>query len=199
MIGKVLGLLLLILVLAAGGIFWFDYLNVIDAKTLLAPVYRLVGLQPRTQVLASGDVPVNLDAERYRMLLSALDLRRAELDTRERDIDLRLVQVEQMVQELEARQRTLDDRENSLRALTADAENRDRNVEQNARYLSGMPPANAVGIIAELPDQQVIDVFRMTERIAREEGALSLVSVWLSLMEPARAAEIQRRMAGSPL
>ncbi|MCL2609323.1 MAG: flagellar protein FlbB [Treponema sp.] len=199
MIGKILALLLLILVLVVGGIFWFDYLNVIDAKTLLAPVYRLAGLQPRAQSLLAGDEPLSLDAERYRTLLSALDLRRAELDTREQDIDLRMIQVEQMVQEIEARQRMLDDRENSLRALAADAENRDKNVEQNARYLSGMPPANAVGIIAGLPDQLVIDVFRMTERIAREEGALSLVSVWLSLMDPARAADIQRRMAASPL
>jgi hypothetical protein len=38
----------------------------------------------------------------------------------------------------------------------------------------------------------------MTEQIAQAEGALSLVSVWLSMMEPARAAEIQRRMVTSP-
>jgi hypothetical protein len=38
----------------------------------------------------------------------------------------------------------------------------------------------------------------MTEQIAQAEGALSLVSVWLSMMEPARAAEIQRRMVSGP-
>jgi hypothetical protein len=38
----------------------------------------------------------------------------------------------------------------------------------------------------------------MTEQIAQAEGNMSLVSVWLSMMEPGRAAEIQRRMVRSP-
>ena len=107
-----------------------------------------------------------------------------------------------MAQELEERQRMLDDRENSLRVVVADAENRDRNVEQVSRYLTGMPPAAAVGIIMEMEDQYIVDVFRMTEQIAQAEGAMSLVSVWLSTMatppvnDAARAAEIQRRLVG---
>ena len=198
MVGKILALLLLILVMAAGGVFWFDHLHVIDARTVLAPVYRVFGLDARTQPRLADDEVVSIDAERIAMLMYAVDLRDAELDSRERDLDFRRIQIEQMAQELEERQRLLDDMENSLRALAADAENRSRNVEQNARYLTGMPPANAVSIISELDDQYIVDVFRMTEQIAQAEGAMSLVSVWLSMMEPARAAEIQRRMVAGP-
>jgi len=197
-IGRILALLLLILVLLAGGVFWFDHLNIIDAKTVLAPVYRLFGLQARTQPGVAANEVLNLDAERIAVLIEAVDLREAELDSREREIDFRAIQMEQMAQELAEVQRLLDEQANSLRALTDDAENRSRNVEQNARYLNGMPPANAVSIISELEDQYIVDVFRMTEQIAQAEGGLSLVSVWLSLMEPARAAEIQRRMVSSP-
>lgn len=198
MIGKVIGLLVLILVLATGGVFWFDYLNVIDAKTVLAPVYRLIGLEGRTQPsLAEGQI-ISLDAERLAVRLESVEMRNAELNTREQELDSRMVEIEQMAQELEERQKLLDDRENSLTALTADAENRNRNIEQNARYLTGMPPAAAVGIIAEQDDQYIVDVFRMTERIAQADGTTSLVSVWLSMMDPVRAAEIQRRMVSSP-
>jgi len=198
MIGRILALLLLILVLLAGGVFWFDRLYIIDAKTVLAPVYRLFGLDARTQPGVAADEVLNLDAERIAVLMEAVDLREAELDSREREIDFRETQMERMAQELAEVQRMLDDQANSLRALTDDAENRSRNVEQNARYLNGMPPASAVGIISELEDQYIVDVFRMTEQIARAEGSLSLVSVWLSMMDPARAAEIQRRMVSSP-
>jgi flagellar protein FlbB len=121
-----------------------------------------------------------------------------EMDTRQRDLDNRFGEIVQMAQELEEIQNALDERENSLRASRLDAENRDRNVEQNARYLTGMPPQNAVGIIAALDDQDAIDVIRKTEEIARAEGTASIVSFWFSLMDPARAAELQRKMAGRP-
>jgi flagellar protein FlbB len=61
-----------------------------------------------------------------------------------------------------------------------------------------MPPQNAVGIIAKLDDQDAIDVLRKTEEIAKAEGTVSIVSFWFSLMEPGRAAELQRKMASRP-
>ncbi|GHV95727.1 flagellar protein FlbB [Spirochaetia bacterium] len=198
MAGRVIVLLLLIAVLAGGGIVWFDYLNVIDAKTVLAPLYRFIGREGRSQDAVTPEEFLNLDAERLAIRLEALDLRNMEMDTRQRDLDSRYGTIEQMAQELEERQKALDDRENSLRAQTSDAENRDRNVEQNARYLNGMPPERAVGIIAAMDDQDAIDVLRKTEEIAQAEGTTSIVSYWFSLMESKRAAELQRKMAGRP-
>jgi flagellar protein FlbB len=190
-----------VIVLAIGGVIWFDFLNVIDAKTVLAPLYRILPFIPgegRTQPRTDPDEILNLDAERLAVRLEAIELRNMEMDTLQRDLDGRFGEIVQMAQELEERQNALDERENSLRAERLDAENRDRNVEQNARYLTGMPPQNAVGIIAALDDQDAIDVIRKTEEIARAEGTASIVSFWFSLMEPARAAELQRKMAGRP-
>jgi len=201
MIGKSLLLLLLVVILAAGAIIWFDFLNVIDAKTVLAPLYRFIPFIPgegRTQPRTDADEILNLDAERLAIRLEALELRDMELNTRETDITNRFGEIVQMAQELEDRQIALDDLANSLRAQSLDAENKDRNVEQNARYLTGMPPQNAVGIIAALDDQAAIDVIRKTEEIARAEGTTSIVSFWFSLMDPVRAAELQRKMADRP-
>jgi len=201
MLGRTIVLLLLIVILAVGGIIWFDFLNVIDAKTVLAPVYKYIPFLPgggRSQPQQGTDEDINLDAERLAIRLEALELRNMEMDTRQRDLDSEYGKIVQMAQELEERQNALDERENSLRAQVQDAENKDRNVEQNARYLTGMPPQNAVGIIAALDDQDAIDVIRKTEEIAQAEGTTSIVSFWFSLMEPARAAELQRKMAGRP-
>jgi len=201
MIGRSILLLLLVLILAAGGIVWFDFLNVIDAKSLLAPVYRFIPFIPgegRTQPSTASDEVLDLDAERLSIRLEMLELRNMEMDTRQRELDTRYGDIVRMAQELEERQNALDERENSLRAQQIDAENKDRNVEQNARYLTGMPPQNAVGIIAALDDQDAIDVLRKTEELAQAAGTTSVVSYWFSLMEPARAAELQRKMAGRP-
>jgi len=201
MVGRTIVLLLLIIILSAGGIVWFDYLNIIDAKNLLAPVYRFIPFIPgegRTQGSVSSDDIINLDAERLAIRLEALELRNMEMDAHQRDINIRYGEIEQMAQELEERQNALDERENSLRAQALDAENKNRNVEQNARYLTGMPPQNAVNIIAALDDQDAIDVIRKTEEIAQAEGTASIVSYWFSLMDPEKAAELQRKMAGRP-
>ncbi|MDR3019380.1 MAG: flagellar protein FlbB [Treponema sp.] len=201
MIGRTIVLLLLIIALTVGGIFWFDFLNIIDAKSVLAPIYRYIPFiegEGRTQPRISQDDFINLDAERLAIRLEALDLINMEMNAQQREIDFRYDQIEQMAQELEQRQKALEEWENTLKAQAQDAENKDRNVEQNARYLTGMPPQNAVGIIAALDDQDAIDVLRKTEEIARAEGAMSIVAFWFSLMEPERAAELQRKMAGRP-
>jgi flagellar protein FlbB len=191
-------LLLLIVILAGGGMVWFDYLNVIDAKTVLAPVYRLIGLEPRSQSPAEEGELLSLDAERLAIRLEALELRNMEMEQKELELSSRQNQIEQMAQDLEERQKALDERENSLNQRIEDADIRARNVEQNARYLNGMPPASAVEIINRMNDQDAIDVLRKTEEIAQAEGGASIVSYWLSLMPPDRAAELQRKMTLRP-
>ncbi|MBE6345576.1 MAG: flagellar protein FlbB, partial [Spirochaetaceae bacterium] len=40
-IGKIIILLFLIIILVLAGLMWFDYLGVIQAKKIFAPVYKL--------------------------------------------------------------------------------------------------------------------------------------------------------------
>ena len=64
--------------------------------------------------------------------------------------------------------------------------------------MNGMRPESAVANLLEMDDQDIIDVLRATEEIAKKEGKTSLVSYWFSFMPPARAAQIQRKMANKP-
>jgi len=198
MLGKVAVLLLLLIAMAGGGLLWFDHLNVIDAKTLLAPFYRFIGRDGRSQTLAEADAAISLDDARLAIRLEALLLRELELERQETELLSRRGEIEQMAQEVAERQQAQDEREESFNNVIIAAENRSRNVEQFARYLNGMPPQNAVGVMAEMDDQNVIDVLRKTEEIAQAEGGNSIVSFWLSLMDPVRAAELQRKMVLRP-
>jgi flagellar protein FlbB len=184
--------------MAGGGIIWFDYLNLIDAKTVLAPLYRLIGREPRTQTALGAEEYLSLDAERLALRLEAQDLRSLDMDRREQDLRLQGAEIQQMAQELEERQKALDDRENSFNARVQQADIKDSNVEQIARNLNGMPPEAAVGIITAMDDQDAIDVLRKTEEIAQREGTSSIVSYWLSLMPPDRVAELNRKMTTRP-
>ena len=201
MAGRVVVLLLLIIVLAAGGLVWFDYLNVIDAKAVLAPVYKhipFINKEGRTQPAAVPDEFINLDAERLAVRLEALELQRMEMNAFQRDLVRHEGEIEQMAQELEERQKALEEREKSLREQAEDAENKESNVESIARNMINMPPERAVAIMDQMEDQGVIDILRKTEEIAAASGTSSIVPYWLSLMVPAKAAELQRKMAGRP-
>jgi flagellar protein FlbB len=152
----------------------------------------------RTQPFFRDEGHLYLDAERFAARIEALELRNMELERQEHEILNRRGQVEQMAQELEERQKALDERENSFNALLSDAEIKDRTVERNAINLTNMPPQRAVGILAAMDDQDVIDVFRKTDELAEAGGSASIVPFWLSLMEPQRAAEISRKMVSRP-
>ena len=207
-LGRVIVLIFLILILAGGGILWFDYLNIIDAKTVLGPVFNaLRGVPLVNRVIPAGESraqppageeTLNLDAERFSVRMEALELRNMELDKQQQDLQNRQGQIEQMAQELEERQKALDERENSINALLSDAEIKDKTVERNAINLTNMPPQRAVGILAAMDDQDVIDVFRKTDQLAQENGSSSIVPYWLSLMDPQRAAELSRKMVSRP-
>ena len=209
MIGRIIVLLFLILILIGGGILWFDYLNVIDAKNFTGPIFDLLMGVPligrvippgagRTQLIAGDDVVISLDAERFAVLVEALELRNMELERQEQDMQNRHAQIEQMAQELEERQISLDERENSINVMLSDADLRNRTVERNAINLTNMPPERAVGILTAMEDQDVIDVFLKTDELAEAAGNASIVPFWLSLMEPERAAELNRKMVSRP-
>ncbi|MDR2096483.1 MAG: flagellar protein FlbB [Treponema sp.] len=203
-LGRVIVLLFLIIILAGGGLVWFDHLNVIDIKTLLSPVYRFIGREGRTETEAPSEELLSLDAERFAALVESLDLRSMDLDRREEDIQKRMNEIEQMAQELEERQKALDEREKSINAVLQETENKDRNIEQISRYLTSMPPGNAVAILDKTGDQDAIDIFRKTEEIAQAEGTVSMVSVWLMQLSAIdenhaqRVAELNRKMAARP-
>jgi flagellar protein FlbB len=189
-------LLLLIIVLALGGIIWFDYLGVIDARSVISPVYRLLGLGARTAV-ASADDPNLLDKERLAKQQDALVIRQQELDSHQASLDTREKQLNQLGQDLNDRQAAIDAQQKALSDTQKAIEDRRVNLDQNAVYLTSMAPASAVAILAKQDDQYVIDTFRTVESQAKKTGADSLVPIWLSLMPPDRAATLQRKMAGS--
>ena len=72
---RIVVLILLVGVLALGGLVWFDYLGVIDARRTLAPVFRLFGARPPE---LDAEDPLLLDKERLAKQLEALAVRAEE-------------------------------------------------------------------------------------------------------------------------
>lgn len=194
---QILFLLLLVLALLVGGIFWFDYLGLMDMPGLVQSGMRLVGLQ-RAEPVETPEDTLLLDELRLQKEREAVQLREAQLDQREQELSEQELELKEIRQNLETREAELEERENSLNQRLERYENRRAVLEQNVRDLTSMRPDDAVAILSQYDDQLLIDTLRMTEEMAQQAGEVSLVSVWLSRLGADRAAEIQRKMTVKP-
>jgi len=200
-LGKSILLIILIIILVLFGLLWFDFLGVIPAKKLFAPFFKLVGLTPQTSTTVTsieGEGEADLDDDRYAKRLEALEIRSQELDQLETDLRSSESSNAQIAQELEDRAAELDEREKTFNAEVEKYRSYWSNIEQIVQNLEGMQPAKAVAILAEMDDQMIVDVFRRAEEDAAAAGTSSLVAYWLSLMEPTRAAVINRKLVNKP-
>lgn len=190
---QIIALTLLVLVLLAGGALWFNYLGLIDATEAFSPVLRLVGIDGgRDEVQVEAELL--LDRERLEKLEEALVLQEEALMQREQELAARDNEITRRQDEIEARERDIQDRENSFNERVRRYDNRREVLVQNSRDLQNMRPEEAVQILAGFDDQLLIDTLRVTEELAQEAGAFSMVPVWLARLPAERASEIQRKM-----
>mgnify|MGYP004608239023 FL=1 len=199
-IGKSIVLSMLIIIMALGGLLWFDFLGVVHMKSVFSPLYRILGKEPQTSVTATSTNPVvaDLDQDRINKQREAIDLRVEELDKRESEIAQKEKLNEQIASELSNREKSQEEREKTFNQTLKQYDDKNVNIEQIAANLNGMRPEAAVNILVAMDDQTVIDVLRKVEEIAARNGTSSMGSYWLSLMPAERAAEIQRKMLSKP-
>jgi len=197
-VGRILVMIVIIIALTLGGLVWFDYLGLLHLKDTFAPVYKLMGIPSRRPTSLPADSDTLLEDERTAKLYEALDAAREDLSARSGTLDEREAEIAKTSQELEEQRKDLEDKEKSFNQTVESIENRKANVDQNARYLTGMQPQKAVEILKSMDDQMIIDVLRAVEAQAKAAGTDSVVAYWLSLMPPERSAAIQRKMTSKP-
>ncbi|HOT59423.1 MAG TPA: flagellar protein FlbB [Spirochaetia bacterium] len=192
---RVLAMILLIIVVLILGFIWLDFLGFIDLKNFMSPVFRLLNIPVRTGKSIPVTVPALLDEERFAKQFEALELQKQQLAETERVLKEKENMLLAREQELNDKDKKLQEQQISLNNQFKAYENRKANIEQNARYLTGMPPKEAVNILLSMDDELVIDILRMVDALAASSGENSIVPYWMSLMPAERSAAIQRKMA----
>ncbi|OHD13957.1 MAG: hypothetical protein A2Z96_06660 [Spirochaetes bacterium GWB1_48_6] len=197
-IPRILLLLLIIALLAGSGMILFDLLGLINARAIFLPVLQSMGWVPPTQGISNPEDPMLLDKVRLVKDMENISLWREELDQKEKTLTLKDEEILQKLSTLAERELSQEEREKVLNDRAKQYDIRKANLEQNARYLNGMPPQASVDILLKMDDQDVVDTLRTVEELAQAAGEQSIVSYWISLMPPDRAATLQRKMASKP-
>ena len=199
-VGKSIVLIIIIVMLVLGGLLWFDWLGLINVGFVRKGVSKILKKDVQTTAVSTLNKPVteNIDENRLAKQREALEILIEEQDKRESDLSEREKQSEQIAAELMERERNLEEREKTFEQTVTRYDEKTSNISQIGEYLNGMRPEHAVSILNEMEIQNVIDVLRKVEETAKAEEKTSMVSYWLSLMPPDRAAEIKRKMITKP-
>ncbi len=190
---SMIGILILLFIVSLFFLYWFERVNLINtniATRLLDSVFL-------------REEPEQSEAIADALLLEALriDKRSEELNLRESEISKREAELKQKEDDLIRREaqtvileEEIDEAKKSLNQQQRLFENRSIVINYNAQTLLNMPPQQAVDILQGYEDQTLIDTLVATDRISDENGQVSVVPLWLSLMSPKRAATIQEKL-----
>ncbi|MBN2324919.1 MAG: hypothetical protein JXQ30_14410 [Spirochaetes bacterium] len=190
---KIFFLLLLLIAIVLGGMYWFDHLGLLDYRRVIGPLSRYLPSFMQRGETEDGD-PLLMERE---ILLKQGEVLKAKEGTIEQQ-SVMLEQKELELKETEAKlaeeTKRLEEEKKVLSERLNEYDNYSENIDTQALYFVSMPPKAAVERLSGLDDLLVIDILRRIDRNAEEEGRQSVVPYYLSLMDPDRAAVIQRKM-----
>jgi len=183
---KVLYLLLLIFFLSAIGVFWLDYIGLMDLSTYA----RKFRSEPVSVMEAGGDEPSLIQREEFlkekdRLLerVEELDRREALLSEREVELNAEKGKLAEVKKGLELERRKLEEDKNKYSGYR-------KNVAVLANKMANMPPEESVKIMEKWEDPLIIDVLRQMDAEAIAEGRVSITAFLITLFTKEKASRI---------
>jgi flagellar protein FlbB len=190
---KIVFLILLIFVILLGGIYWFDYLGLVDYRRLIEPYKNYLPSILRREVEVSQD-PLLLEKEFLNKEMEILLAKEKELELTRKQLEEMELAIMEREAKLKEEAESLAEEKKVLSEKLREYDNYRENIRTQADYFINMPPEAAVERLSQLEDLLAIDIMRQIDKNADEEGRVSVVPYYLSLMDPAKAATLQRKM-----
>jgi len=187
---KIIYLLILIIFLAGLGIFWLDYINLIN----ISKYTRVFQSEPGLVTDASGDEPSLVEKEEFEKekdkiieRIEELDKREALIAEREKDIESEKDKLDQIRSGLELEKKKLEDERKKDSGYR-------KNVQVLANKIANMPPEESVKIMINWDDPLIIDVLRQMDSDSAAAGRMSITSYLITLFPKEKASRIMYLM-----
>jgi flagellar protein FlbB len=187
---KIIYLLILIIFISGFGLFWMDYIGLID---MYSYVQRLRG-QPELVTEAKDDEPSLVEREEFEKEKQKLAERIEDLDKREALVTEKEKDQQALREKLDEMRKGLDLEKKKFEQERTMYSGYKKNVEVLANKVVNMPPENAVTIMLNWEDPLIIDVLRQIDADAQEAGRVSITPYLLQIMSEKRADRASRIM-----
>lgn len=187
---KILYLVILIFFLTGLGVFWLDYINLINMSGYLHSFKS----EPESVVNAKDDEPSLIEKEEFEKEKEKVQERVEELDKREaliaeqeKEITAERDKLEQFRKGLEMEKRKLEDDKKKDSGYR-------KNVLVLANKMANMPPDESVKIMINWDDPLIIDVLRQMDADSEAAGKMSITSYLMTLFPKEKASRIMYLM-----
>jgi flagellar protein FlbB len=187
---KIIYLLILIVFISGFGLFWMDYIGLIDVYSY---IQRLRG-QPELVTEAKGDEPSLVEREEFEKEKQKLAERIEDLDKREALVAEKEKDQQAQREKLDEMRKGLDLEKKKFEQERTMYSGYKKNVQVLANKVVNMPPENAVTIMLNWEDPLIIDVLRQIDADAQEAGRVSITPYLLQIMSEKRADRASRIM-----
>lgn len=181
---RILFLLILIVVVVLGSLVLFQYFKIIDLKNFMRAPSDLPPVHWQEMDL--------LETDRLENRLAALDQKAEALEVKSRQLSEQEARLAEEQKQVQNSRKALNDEKKRLSEAQKLYDKKKETITQTSVELTQMDENAAVKILESRDNQDIIWIMKVTDELAAEAGSFSLVPVWLELMDPARASEIQR-------
>ncbi len=188
---KMIYLIILILFIVVVGVFWLDYIGMINIGKTVSRYYKQ---EAPSVVDATDDEPSLIEREEFekeknRLLerIESLDTREAKIVEAEKEIQEERLKLKEIKQGLELEKKNIEMEKKRHSGYK-------KNVQDLAGKIQSMPPDEAVSIMVQWEDPLIIDVLRQIDQNAAEAGTNSISSYLISLMPREKAGRIMYLM-----
>ncbi len=183
-------LIVLIFFITIFGLFWMDYIGLVDMSGVIARFTKPVP----SVVDASDDEPSLIAKEEFEKEKQRLRERIEELDTRE----MKIAESEKMILEeldkIEKLKSGLEFEKKKLENEKTKYTGYKQNVKVLADKINSMPPDDSVKIMINWEETLIIDVLRQMDEDSRKLGKVSITSYLITLMPKEKASRIMYLM-----
>jgi len=188
---KVVYLILMIVFIVIVGLFWMDYIGLIN----LGKIYHhYIVTEAPSVVDAADDEPSLIEREEFEKEKDKLLQRIEELDKREAKITEAEKVISKEKEKLEQLQKGLDQEKKALELEKKKYSGYKKNVMDLAKKIESIPPQDAVDIMVQWEETLIIDVLRQIDQNAAREGRMSVSTYLLSLMPKEKASRVMYLM-----
>ena len=186
---KVFLLLLLNVAIAGFALYFFDFMRIIDYRTLFADTAKLT-----LKVSPKIEDPLLLEKEELNKKWELLAIKETEISNKNSSLESNILALDgEKNKLLEEREAFLN--EQAVAALKKEEESSyDKRIAEVAAQMAGMPPQTAAEILNLQDYLQVVDTFRKMDELAAMNGQASTVPFLLTLLYREKAARVQALM-----
>ncbi len=187
---KVLYLIIFILFISGFGLFWMDYIGLLDLNKYINR-YRP---EPGLSALATDDEPSLIEREEFEKEKEKLTERVEDLDKREAQILEREKELQAEMEKLSEMRKGLDLEKKKFQQSREQYAGYRKNVQVLANKMANMPPEESVQIMQRWEDPLIIDVLRQMDQNAAEAGTASITPYLMTLFPKEKASRIMYLM-----